>query len=205
MEDIVPLIFFLIIVIVNGLKYLMEKGLRKRSGERPEEPAAPRQEPRSIEDFFEQLTEQVAPKPAPVPDWPKGYERPDYVQEMEDFERAQAEEWAIAEEEKPEDLVPVPAVEDEIEVPRMKEVGVSRQAQATNILAQSPLKTTSSLVFSSREVRIRGTSPFGRVGLPGRTTFSIKGRKNLKQAIIANAVLGPPRAFDRSFDNTVAK
>ena len=39
----------------------------------------------------------------------------------------------------------------------------------------------------------------------GQTDFDLNDRKKLKQSIIASLVLGPPRAYDTSFDNTIAK
>ena len=39
----------------------------------------------------------------------------------------------------------------------------------------------------------------------GKTDFELKGRQSLKKAIIAGFVFGPPRAYDSSFDNTIAK
>jgi len=39
----------------------------------------------------------------------------------------------------------------------------------------------------------------------GQTDFNLSGRKQLKQAIIASIIFGPPRAYETSFDNTIAK
>ena len=94
MEDLVPLIFFLVIVAVNGLKFLIERGAKKRvatpSNQPKEDP--PRNTQPSIENFFENIVEQLAPKPREVPDWPENVERPDYIQEMTEFGDDQAEE-----------------------------------------------------------------------------------------------------------------
>ena len=39
----------------------------------------------------------------------------------------------------------------------------------------------------------------------GQTDFNLDDRKQLKQALIASMVFGQPRAYDTSFDNTIAK
>ncbi len=91
MEDLVPLIFFLVIVVVNVFKFFIEKGGKakkpsEQSGEAPPKRASP------LEKFFETLAEQMAPQPTELTDWPEDRERPDYAQEMEEFEQVGIEE-----------------------------------------------------------------------------------------------------------------
>jgi len=196
MEDLVPLIFFLVIVLANGLKYLFEKNARKRAKEAPQEEGQPPRKPKSIEAFFEGLAEQVAPKPATVPD---------YVKEREAFEHAQAEEWAAEEDMETAAFIPLPEVEPPPQISKAAEPEAFTQAAGNTILTQSPLKTSTALLSGSREIRIPGLSPYVRIDASSRVEFSLKGKKKLKQAIIANIIFSPPRALDRSFDNTIAK
>ena len=84
MEDLFPLVIFLVIVGVNVVKFFAEKG--KAKSPPVEGQPQPRRKPSSLESFFENLAEQMAPKPTEVPDWPKGRERPNYAREMEEFE-----------------------------------------------------------------------------------------------------------------------
>lgn len=103
MEDLVGLIIFLVIIAINVVKFFAGAGKPKKSVQRAGEtpPAKPAS---SIESFFENLAEQMAPKATELPDWPASRERPDYVQEMEKFEYDQVE---VLEEEQPAEGVPV--------------------------------------------------------------------------------------------------
>ncbi len=90
MEDLFPLVIFAVIAGVNVLKFFAEKGKAKPTpGKNP--PQAQRK-PSALGAFFEDLAEQMAPKPTELADWPEGRERPDYVHEMEEFEAEQAPE-----------------------------------------------------------------------------------------------------------------
>ena len=91
MEDLAPLIFFLVIVVVNVLKFIIEKGGKAKknpvqSGETPPKRTS------AFESFFTDLAEQMAPKPTELADWPEGVERPDYTQTMDEFQPELAEE-----------------------------------------------------------------------------------------------------------------
>ncbi len=90
MEDLVPLIFFLVIVGVNVLKFFIEKGGKARKASEQSGESPPKRASR-IETFFEELAEQMAPKPTELADWPEGLARPNYAEEMEEFQQEQAE------------------------------------------------------------------------------------------------------------------
>ena len=91
MEDLVPLLFFLVIVVVNVLKFFIEKGGKAKKS--PEQSGAvPPKRPSAFETFFTDLAEQMAPKPTELADWPEGVERPDYTQPMEGFQPELTEE-----------------------------------------------------------------------------------------------------------------
>ncbi len=148
MEDLFPLLIFLVIIAVNVIKFFAGKSNPKKpvpqSGEAP-----PKRPASSIEAFFENLAEQMAPKPTELPDWPENRDRPDYVHEMEAFEEPK--------EEPPAEIIPPP-------------------------------KPPPPAPIVHRELGLR-----------------LKGRENLKQAMLAHIIFSPPRAFDLSFKNTIAK
>ena len=85
MEDLVPFLIFLAIGAVKLLGFLAKKG-------KPTGTDSSKRPPSQLEHFFEQLSEQLNPQePTKLPDWPEGYERPDYVHEMEEFKEPQLE------------------------------------------------------------------------------------------------------------------
>ncbi len=90
MEDLFPLVIFAVIVGVNVLKFFAEKGKAKPTPGKDQ--PQPRRKPSPLESFFEDLAEQMAPKPTELATWPEGRERPDYVHEMEEFEEEQPPE-----------------------------------------------------------------------------------------------------------------
>jgi hypothetical protein len=86
MEDLIPFLIFLAIGAVNLLNFIAKKSKLSRSAEGNSAP------PSQLERFFEQLSQQLNPQePTELPDWPEGYERPDYLHEMEEFEEPQPE------------------------------------------------------------------------------------------------------------------
>jgi hypothetical protein len=195
MEDLVPLIFFLVIVAVNGLKFLIERGAKKRTASpsrQPEEEPA-RNTPPSIENFFENIAEQLAPKPREVPDWPENIERPDYIQEMTEFEHDQAEElW----EEQTAEIIPMP----------VQEPVIQKAAEAAQpVQVQLPVQSIQTAFSGSHGIRIPGMNSFIQSGAIGNSDFRISGKQDLKRAILAHVIFSAPRAFDLSYDNTIAK
>jgi hypothetical protein len=197
MEDLVPLIIFIVIAVINVLKYQSEKkGKGKQSPARPQE-GRPQQQPTSLEEFFEEIARKFEPRPTPQPDWPEHIERPDYIQEMEEFERAQAEAF---EEDKIAPRPPPPAPVSEVISGSDSSSAPQSSGRPGNIL-KLPVQAS---VFSSMSSMRISTPPLLR-SAAGQTRFDLKSRKQLKQAILASLVLGPPRAYDTSFDNTIAK
>ena len=201
MEDLAPLLIFIVIAVINLLKYQAEKkGKGKQPPARPEE-ARPQRQPSSLEEFFEEIAQKFEPKPTPQPEWPDSIERPDYVQEMEEFERTQAE---VFDEEEPVRVIPTP--------PKIKPVPVMLQEipRAVEAKIQMPRKMAAfklpiqGAVFAGLG-GMRINSPILLRSATGKTDFDLNDRKQLKQAIIASLVLGAPRAYDTSFDNTIAK
>ena len=201
MEDLVPLLIFIVIAVVNLLKFQAEKkGKGKKPPARPEE-APPQRQPSSLEEFFEEIAQKFEPKPAPQPEWPDSIERPDYMQEMEDFERTQAE--AFEEEEpaivvpRPPQKKPAPALPREMPGAEAPPIHTATKLTAFKLPAQGA-------AFAGLSGRRIITPPLLR-SATGQIDFDLKDRKQLKQAIIANIIFGPARAYDTSFDNTIAK
>ena len=129
MEELVPLIFFLIIVAVNALKFFIEKGGKSKQApgtSKPRQPASepPKRIPSSIDKFFENIAEQMAPQPSVVPDSPGSRERPDYMQEIAEFEFEQDDE---LEEERAAEIIPMPAPEPI--TPSLREIATPTKVQ----------------------------------------------------------------------------
>ncbi|RKX38318.1 MAG: hypothetical protein DRP64_15875 [Verrucomicrobia bacterium] len=185
MEDLIPLIFFLIIVGVNVLKFFIEKGGKAKKAPDQNREAPPRRAS-PLESFFEDLAQQMAPKPTELADWPEDRERPDYAREMEEFTSAESEE---VEEEKIAEIIPF-SVPEPIARVRKTEAPVKVQRQ-----------TTQPMLSGSQGMRMRSMNSGGNRG----SDFRIGGKKNLKRAMLAHIVFSPPRAFDLSFDNTISK
>jgi hypothetical protein len=201
MEDLVPLLIFVVIAVVNLLKYQAEKkGKGKQPPAQPEE-GRPQRKPSSLEEFFEEIAQKFEPKPAPQPEWPDSIERPDYVQEMEEFERTQAD---VFEDEEPARVIPTPPKIKPApvmlqEMPR----AVAAKIQMSRKVAAFKLPVQGAVFAGLGGMRIK--SPTLLRSATGQTDFDLNDQKQLKQAIIASLVLGPPRAYDTSFDNTIAK
>jgi len=68
MEDLFPLLIFLVIVAINAIKFFAERGKTKKPA--PQTGEAPPKRASSIESFFENLAKQMEPKPTELPDWP---------------------------------------------------------------------------------------------------------------------------------------
>jgi hypothetical protein len=194
MEDLVPFIFFIVIVAVNGLKFLVERAGKKSAREKSDHPEeAPVQKtPHSIEGFFETIAEQIAPKQREVPDWPESRERPDYIQEKEEFEVAQAEE---LEEERVAEIIPMPMPEPLLKI-------VAKVAAAK---VQLPTESLQTAFSGSHGIRIPGMNSFVQSGKLGNSNFRIEGKQDLRRAMYAQIIFSSPRALDCSYDNTIAK
>jgi len=118
MEDLVPLIFFLVIIVVNVLKFFIEKGGKSKKKTAPNriQPEQPERKPSTLERFFADLAEQMEPRPQTLPDLPEEFERPDYAQEMTEFDQAQEE---APKEEPVAEIIPFVAPEP-VEVPPVR-------------------------------------------------------------------------------------
>ena len=187
MDDLIGLIAFVVIAAVNLLAQANKKKKQKQRMEGAEPQPEPK--PTPFESFFEDLADKLEPKPTPLPDWPEGYERPDYMQEMENFE--QVEEVVVP------PVAETPPHPEIIAEPVMEELS---QVAAFN----APAPPASSVFSGSNLMRLPSV-PLMRSNSTGKIDFDLKGRTKLKQAIIANIIFSQPRACDCSFDNSIAK
>lgn len=195
MEDLVPFLIFIVIALINLAKFLLEKGAR---GKAP--PAVPKsaplpRKPGSLETFFESLAEKLEPQPTELPDWPEGYERPDYMKEMEAFEASVQTD----EEEPLPEVIPLPVQHPAPTLPK-NIAGVKSQRSAL----KSALKAMPSLVTGANSMRMK-TAPILRSGSVGRIDFPLSNKADLRKAIIANVIFSPPRAYETPFDNGIVK
>ena len=192
MEDLIPFLIFIAIAAINAVKFFAEKGGRKRpSGPTPASPPQrPRRTPSSLEDLFEEISRRMAPPPHDLPDWPEEVERPDYVREMAEFKAPK--------------VPPVPVYE-----PQAVPDGMARmKAESVTLELQPAVKPVSFQGISS-DALLSGLGSM-RIAMPpilrsaaGTTRLELQDRDRLKRALLAKMVFGPPRAYDRSFDNTV--
>jgi hypothetical protein len=203
MDDLIPFVIFIIIAIVNLLKYLTKKGRGDKSKPAPSEQGAPKQQPSTIEAFFESLASKLEPPATEVADWPEGSERPDYMKEMETFEdpvsmRFDAEETAevipmLSPEAAPR---PVPAAWKTSEKP----AEIERMAHVASL--KSAMRSMPALLSNSKNMRF-SSPPILRSSDAGRNDLPLKERATLRQAMLANLVFSPPRAFEVEFDNVI--
>lgn len=191
MEDLVPLLIFVVIAVVNLMKYLAEKNSKKKPAQSG---SAPPKKASSLEDFFTKLAAQVEPQPTELPDWPEGYERPDYMAEAEDYKQAEAE---------PAVMMPQPMHEPApVLRPSMDSAPAVKSRRTSSLI--SSIKSTPAIVSSTNGLRM--SIPLMLSGASaGSVDFSLNNKKQLRQAMLANLVFSPPRAYDRSFETTVAK
>lgn len=201
MDDLVPLLIFIVIALVNVVKFVLEKsGKGKKPPAVPGE-QSPKRQPSSLEDFFETLAEKLEPKPTPVPDFPEGYERPDYIKEMEEFEAAQAETF---EEKQTAEIIPMSPPKPSPTY-RDPEITIQEIQTATQAASQKmAMKSLPSSIASLKGLRI-ATTPILRSSSAGRIDFPLDNKAELRKAIIANIILSPPRAYATDFDNTIVK
>jgi len=197
MDDLVPFLIFIVVVIINLVKFVAEKGGKKKRAATPSGSAPPKRKPTTIETFFEELAGKLEPRPAEPAGWPEGRERPDYMKEMEEFEPVQAETY---EEERAAEIIPMPSpgfAEPEITIP------VVQMSVQTSSL-KTAMKSMPSGVASLKSMTI-ASAPILRSSSAGRINFPLKEKSALRKAIIANLIFSPPRAYDASFDTTIAK
>lgn len=189
MDDLFPFLIFIVIALINLVKFVLDKNAKGKaapSGEKPKKTA-----PSTLEDFFEKLASKLEPQPTPVPDWPEGYEQPDYLGEQEAYETMQ--EKASVQSEPVAEIIPLPVME-KVSAPSSKIHAVSVKA------AMSAMPSLSS-GFRSLQM----PASHMKSGNSGTTNYSLRNKAELRRAMIANVIFSTPRACDPSFENTTFK
>lgn len=198
MDDLIPFLVFIVIALINLVKFLLE---RKFQGRKPQEEGKEQeQRPSTLEDFFEDLAQKLDPnqRPADLPEWPEGYEKPDYAAEQAAYEDYQEQEQFEPVRAEPPPPPPTP-VEVAQELKREAEV-----AEITTGSLKSALKSIPALRSSFASGAVPSI-PVMKSSSAGRISFSLQDKSNLRKAILAKVVLDPPRAFDRTFENTSSR
>ena len=200
MEDLVPLLIFVVIAVINFLKYVSEKGGKKKPGPEPAPGEQPRRQPSSIEEFFEDLATKFEPQPTELPDWPEDQERPDYMKEMEEFE---AEPAAAFEAPKVPETAPAPPEPQSwSSIKQAEEATAERVTLDHTASLKSAMRAMPAMLSSSRSLRFPVTPMPG--SRPGKIDYNLREDGALRRAIIANIIFNRPRAYDASFDNTIS-
>lgn len=208
MEDLIPLLIFIAIALINFLKYMSEKGGKIKqppSNPEGEQLEPPEGQPSTIEEFFEEIAQKFAPQPRELPEWPEDRKRPDYVKEMQEFKRAQAD---MREEEQKAEIIPLqpkptskPAIPPPAIVPLEKMEIPKLRVPGKSAMFRLPVQGN---VFGVMQGMRIATPPLLR-SATGQLDFDLQDRKKLKQAIIANIIFSSPRAYETSFHNTLAE
>lgn len=188
MDDLVPFLIFIVIALINLVKFVLEKGAKNK-------PASPtgapeKSTPSSLEGFFEKLAEKLEPQPTPVPDWPEGYEQPDYLGEQKAYEAMQEEEGKPA---PVAEIIPLPVIEK----------GSAPPAKIKTISLKAAMSAMPPMTSGLGSLQMPSTQM--KSGTAGSNHYSLRNKAELRKAIIANIVFSTPRACDPSFENTNAK
>ncbi|MDF7826276.1 hypothetical protein P4B35_19770 [Pontiellaceae bacterium B12227] len=190
MDDLIPFLVFIVIALINLGKFVLEKKAKGSPPATDEKQPPSRTEPSALEDFFGKLAEKLEPQPTPVPDWPEGYEKPDYLSEQEEYETEQE----AFNPEPVAEMIPLPTVQEAPPPPS--------EIHTTSLkTAMASMPAISSGMGSLR----LPSSPGMNSSTGGSIHFSLKSKKALRKAVLANIVFSAPRAFDASFENTIVK
>lgn len=199
-EDLIPFLIFVIIVIANLVKHAAEKGSKpKQTPASKEQPGGQRKT--LLENFFEELAVKFEPQPTELPEWPEGRERPDYVQEMKEF--ATPGTGTFDEEETPE-IIPAPAVR--VEPVRTFERAAPDSPErkpAGRMPALKAVMQSSPNTFNAIQGMRIPSVPLLPNTAAGHINFPLKETDNLRKAMLANLIFSSPRAYETSFENTL--
>lgn len=195
MDDLIPFLVFLVIALINLGKFLLERKFKENEppAENPEadEPGAA-----GLEGFFQELARKLDPneKPVDLPDWPEGYEKPDYAAEQAAFEQYQQQKEEIEPVFKPAaataEVIPMP--QPAPKAITMERVEAISLRSAMNAIPAMKSTFSSGMVFA----------PILKSGRAGSIDFPLQHKAAQRKAVLAKVVLDPPRAFDRVFENT---
>lgn len=190
MEEIGPFLFFIVIALVQLVKFFIEKAGKGKKPIAQSGEESPRKTS-VLENFFEGIAEKLEPQPTPLPDWPENITPPNYMQEMKDFkEESELPAVPVA------PIIPMPE-------PIFQDTPTLQGVEKT-VAFQAPTRVASSVFAGTSNIRLPSI-PLMKSNANGSIDFNLKDRKMLKQAIVANLVFSQPRAYDCSFDTTIAK
>lgn len=188
MDDLFPFLVFIVIALINVVKFVLEKNAKNKPASTTE--PTKKENPSTLNDFFEKLAGKLEPQPTPIPDWPEGYEQPDYLGEQQAYEAMQEEQ---DEPEPVAEIIPMPAI-----APLIKAKEQTHAASLKSAMAAIPPLSSGFSSLRMPAARMKSSNA-------GTINYSLRKKGQLRQAIIANIVFSTPRACDPSFDNTVSK
>ena len=196
MDDLIMFLVFILIAVINLVKTFVEKKARNETPPGPEaEEESVKKVPQPIQDFFDTMAEAFEMKPRPAPEWPEGYERPDYMQEMGEYE-------ASAEGDPSETLKMEEPVREFAAAPAIAPL----EATPIRVVQQNRAVTQAiPNAFAGMQGMRLPAFTILRSGTGGTLDYSLRKKADLKRAIIANVVFSRPRAYDTKFENTVVK
>ncbi|MCF7849046.1 MAG: hypothetical protein K9M45_09365 [Kiritimatiellales bacterium] len=199
-DDILPVIVVVIFMVVRLAAFIQKGKEGKTQPARPPRPA--RRSPTTLEDFFRELSGEPVQPPKPEP---AAFVRPDYLREMDEFDRLQMEE-------PEEEAMAVSRPALEIQPPlqpaasnQWNDVSNDWKPEPIKIQSLKGLKQASGLLTSSHGLKMPAGNPFRIASKTGKPGIDLKEPGNLKRAMLSHIVFSPPRAYDLSFDNTIAQ
>ena len=202
MEDLIPVLIFIVVAGVNVVKHLAEKTAKAAPPQSTN--GTPRKKSSPLEEFLEELSGKMGPQPRQQPELPKGYERPDYARQSRAYEAAKQQNKST----------PTSAYQSAYAVPARPASITSDFAHRVSTVAVAVPKVAAkaaTVKIPSQGMLIKGMSNM-RVPMPpilkssaGHIDYDLKDKKQLKQALISQMVFSKPRAYDTSFDNTVSQ
>ncbi|MEI6892802.1 MAG: hypothetical protein V5783_11585 [Pontiella sp.] len=188
MDDVLPFLVFIVIALINLVKFMLEKNAKKTAKAPDENQSTPplASSPSTMQEFFEGIAEKFEPPPIPVPDWAEKEERSAAIPEQIIY--APPPE-PVAE------IIPMPVAENR---------AISSPPQVEIASFKSTMSTIPSVSSGLRNIRFPSLSGMNN-GSGGRINYSLKSKAALRKAILAQIVFSAPRAFDESFKNTIVK
>jgi hypothetical protein len=181
MDDLIPFLIFVAVALINLIKTAIERGGAK-SAPRPAPRKAtppPQQTPTILEDFFEDIAEQFGRAEEKEEDFSEAQEPVQVAQEVPPYEPT------------PTPIVPLPfkkASAADLAIMHKKAIGTAMKSMPNTLLSLDAMKLPSIPLLSSTQ--------------KGVLDFPLQNRKTFKNAIIANIIFSPPRAYDPEYKNT---
>lgn len=201
MDEIIPLIIFIIFVALKGLGSIAQRKMKLPLPE--EDQAQPKKKASPLEEFLQEIAAKVEPKPRELPEWPEDIERPDYMQEMREYELGMpltAHRRPLKEEliESAPPPPPPPPPMPEMQIKIREEVKTPHSLKPTSFKI-----SVKGMYIPGMNFPNSGQTPILR-SATGKTTFEFNNRKQAKKALVAQMVFSKPRAYETSFDNTIS-